>query len=105
MSDTIQSAKELAIAIWLYCVQGSSYKKVEFLRDSAEKLIKSAFADIRADEARKQEKRYAACVEILRRNQRDIKRLNDFALANALPTFDLMQVETDKALADLEAAK
>jgi hypothetical protein len=64
-------------------------------------FLESAFATIRADEARIQAERYAACVEVLKRNQRDIKRLNEFCLSNALPTFDVMQVETDKALAEL----
>jgi 3-phosphoglycerate kinase len=97
MSDTIQSAEELAERIML---DNIDFEDETFDIRGAADYIKSdrlaLISDIRADEASKQSERYAACVEALKR------------ILETHGPGTLLQAEhlqATKALADLEAPK
>jgi hypothetical protein len=120
MSDTIQSANELACAFWRECVDGSDFEGIDYDEEKATKLVEADRAahiaigrelerKASAAKARKQAERFAACVEALRLARDQIESL-------ALTLQGLRHKEgyerglrcmydADKALADLEATK
>jgi hypothetical protein len=96
MPDNLPSAEELAVSI---------HDKFYFDHEQeAVQLLESAFAAIRADEARKQAQRYAACIEDIKsRINLDKDTFSACGRSTVGHFRSLMLI--DEAIADLEAPK
>jgi aspartate/methionine/tyrosine aminotransferase len=104
MSDTIQSAEDYSNAfinaVEHAIITGTTASLIKGSIDIAT-LIKQRDAAIRADEARKQAERYAACVDLA---WKALKAINGMRFPENHPALVLFP-ELNKALADLEAPK